>query len=79
MGAKFIKLPLKPVKIAITRNGRDGTANNHTEKAEVLKKYFCSLFGKRPDAVLRSDNNDVEILSITVTKEDVKTTATHLK
>lgn len=57
-------------------NGNDSTVNKGAEKAEV---YFCSLFGKKPDAAFRSDNNDVETLSIPVTKEDVKTTAPHLK
>lgn len=73
MGAKLIRVSLKPVKTAITKNGRVRTANNHIEKAEVLKNItVLSLGKKKTDAVLRSDNNDVEILSITVTKEDVK-------
>lgn len=60
-------------------NGNDRPVNNNAEKAEVLKNTSVLSLGKKPDAVFRSDNNDVEILSIPVTKEDVKTTAAQLK
>lgn len=68
------------IKIAIRTSGRGRPVSSNAEKAEVsATKYFCSLFEKKPDAAFRSDNNDVEILSIPVTKEDVKTTAAQLK
>lgn len=60
-------------------NGNDRPVNNNAEKAEVLKNTSVLSLGKKPDAAFRSDNNDVEILSIPVTKEDVTTTAAQLK
>lgn len=72
-----MRLPLPGADVQAVDGG--ARAVNDQGSSRSAEQSFCSLLGKEPEVVFRSDNDDVEILSIPVTKEDVKTTAAHLK
>lgn len=46
--------------------------NENTEKAGLLSKQFCFLFGKKPGDVFVSYEDDETLSTPTVTEEDVK-------
>lgn len=53
-------------------DGYDQIINENTEKAGLLSKYFCFLFGKKPGDVFVSYEDDETLSTPTVTEEDVK-------
>lgn len=53
-------------------DGHGQIINENTEKAGLFSKYFCFLFGKKPDDVFVSYEDDETLSTPTVTEEDVK-------